>query len=530
MGKYDGIKKEDIEKYYIEQNLSKEEVCSIFGMSGTSFGRICRRLGIKKDPKLTAKRMAIFNMEKYGVRNTSALPEVRAKVEKTTMERYGVRVSSQAVSIKEKQKKTNLERYGSVSALQNDEVKKKARKTMLERFGVERAMQNKDIKEKARKTTFEKHGYEYAITTPAQTKKTAEMRAKYSQETLDILYDKEKFRSFLEKDPKQTIKHYASVLKCYPATVAAKIRLYGFEELLGIRLHSSSYETEILGLLSSWGIEAQHDVRGLLPNNQEIDIYVPSHHIGIEFNGTYWHSDLYKTKDYHYKKTLAAEAAGIRLIHIYEYEWLDPILKPKIIELLRIALGCPTRVIYARQCEVREIDDHTAATLNNAVHLQGHRRAQLTYGLYYHDELVQLMSFSQTRYNRNLKEPGEWEIIRGCPGSNNIVVGGVSKLFTHFVRDQHPSKVFSYCDLNKFNGASYEALGMHSIGDTGPNKVWIIDGKGVPRNPSRYKEYKEKAEAIMWGAGSRKYVWEPESPVKEGGHGICIADQSNSPS
>ena len=53
---------------------------------------------------------------------------------------------------------------------------------------------------------------------------------------------------------------------------------------------------------------------------------------------------------------------------------------------------------------------------------------------------------------------------------------------------------------------------MRSIGDTGPNKVWIIDGQGIPRNPSRYKEYKEKAEAIMWGAGSRKFVWEPQAP------------------
>lgn len=530
MGKYDSIKKEDIEKYYIEQNLSKGEVCSIFGMSGTSFVRVCKKLGIKKDPKLTAERMAIFNMEKYGVRNTSALPEVRAKIEKTTMERYGVRVSSQAASVKEKQKKTNLERYGSVSALQNGHVKEKKKRTMLSKYGTEIPLRNPGIMQRTKETNQEKYGANFAFCTEETVEECARAKANYSKETGDILYNKEKCRAFLESDPGQTIEYYCKKPGCSSSSIRKKVLKYGLGNLVGIRLHSSSYETEILGLLSSWGIDAQHDVQGLLPNNQEIDIYVPSHHVGIEFNGTYWHSDLYKAKDYHYKKTLAAEAAGIRLIHIYEYEWLDPILKPKIIELLRIALGCPTRVIYARQCEVREIDDHTAATLNNAVHLQGHRRAQLTYGLYYHDELVQLMSFSQTRYNRNLKEPGEWEIIRGCPGSNNIVVGGVSKLFTHFVRDQHPSKVFSYCDLNKFNGASYEALGMHSIGDTGPNKVWIIDGKGVPRNPSQYKEYKEKAEAIMWGAGSRKYVWEPESPVKEGGHDACTADQSNSPS
>lgn len=511
------ITKEEIEKPYIEQNLPKTEVCSMLGISGTSFTRLCKKFGIKKDPRLTAEIIADSNMRKYGVRNTSALPEVRAKIEKTTMERYGVRVSSQSPEIKEKQKQTNLKRYGGASALQNETIKVKSESTMMKKYGVKRALQNKEIKERAHQTNLRVHGYDYAILAEGQTKKTAEMKSKYSKDTLDILYDKDKFEAFLKADPNQTIKHYACSLKCYPASIAAKVRLYGLEDLIGIHLHSSSYEQEILDLLSSWGIEAQHDVTGLLGNNQEIDIYVPSRRIGIEFNGTYWHSDLYKPKDYHYKKTLAAEAAGIRLIHIYEYEWVDPILKPKIIELLRIAFGRPSRVIYARQCEVREIDDGTAASLNNAVHLQGHRHAQLTYGLYYHGELVQLMSFSQTRYNRNLKGPGEWEIIRGCPGSNNIVIGGVSKLFAHFVRANHPAKVFSYCDLNKFNGASYEALGMRSIGDTGPNKTWIIDGKGVPRNPHRYKEYKELAEAIMWGAGSRKFVWEPPMTDKEEG-------------
>lgn len=509
MGKYDGIKKEDIEKYYIEQNLSKDEVCSILGMSSTSFGRICKKFGIKKDRRLTAQIIAAHNIEKYGVKNTSALPEVRAKIEKTTMERYGVRVSSQAASIKEKQKKTNLKKYGCVSALQNSEVKKKKKATMLSKYGTEVPLRNPNVMQKTKETNQEKYGADFAFCTEEAVEKYARAKANYSKETGDILYDKEKCRAFLESDPGQTIEYYCKKLGCSSSSIRKKVLKYGLEDLVGIRLHSSSYETEILDLLSSWGIEAQHDVRGLLPNNQEIDIYVPSRRVGIEFNGTYWHSDLYKPKNYHYAKTLAAEGAGIRLIHIYEYEWQDPVLKGKITELLRIALGRPSRVIYARQCEVREITNAEAAPLNNAVHLQGHRNAQVTYGLYYKDELVQLMSFSQTKYNRNLKGDGEWEIIRGCPGSNNIVVGGVSRLFARFVRDHSPKKVFSYCDLNKFNGASYEALGMESVGDTGPNKTWIIDGKGVPRNPHRYKEYKELAEAIMWGAGSRKYVWEP---------------------
>ena len=145
------------------------------------------------------------------------------------------------------------------------------------------------------------------------------------------------------------------------------------------------------------------------------------------------------------------------------------IQRKKIELMLNIALGRNNTKIYARQCEVRKITNAEAKLLNEQIHLQGHRNAQVTYGLFYKNELVQLMSFSKTKYNRNLTDNNSWEIIRGCPSSNNIVVGGVSKLFKHFVKEYHPAKVFSYCDFNKFNGKSYEALGMKFIGYTGPD-------------------------------------------------------------
>ena len=117
------------------------------------------------------------------------------------------------------------------------------------------------------------------------------------------------------------------------------------------------------------------------------------------------------------------------------------------------------------------------------------------------------MSFSKTKYNRNLKGDNDWEIIRGCPGSNNIVIGGVSKLFTHFLREHDPDSVFSYCDFNKFDGKGYEAIGMKFIGYTGPDKKWVVGYSLINRNPKHYHELKKKASACLWGAGSKKYLW-----------------------
>ena len=247
--------------------------------------------------------------------------------------------------------------------------------------------------------------------------------------------------------------------------------------------------------MRSLGVSCYKDKSILKP--YEIDCYCPEYKIGIEFNGIYWHSNLQKEKDYHVKKSKLAEQKGVRLIHIYENEWEDARIRPILESMLKIAFGKVENRIYARNCEIREITNREAKPFNEANHLQGHRNAQITYGLFYKDKLVQLMSFSKH----------EWEIIRGCPGSNNVVVGGVSKLFKHFVRENNPSQVFSYADFNKFDGEGYLALGMKFIGYSGPDLRWVIDGKVIPRCPSRHKEYKESADAIIWGAGSKKFLW-----------------------
>lgn len=255
--------------------------------------------------------------------------------------------------------------------------------------------------------------------------------------------------------------------------------------------------------------EIRQHVKNLLkePSGKyyEIDIYLPALKIGVEYNGLYWHSELQKEKDYHFTKSKLAEERGIRLINIYEDEWLDPQTRPKIEALLKISFGQVPARIYARNCLIKEITNIEARPFNEMHHLQGHRNAQITYGLFYNNELVQLMSFSKTHYNKNLKSDDSWEIIRGCPGSNNIVVGGVSKLLAYFIKKNNPAEIFSYCDFNKFNGISYEKAGMVFEGYTGPDMTWWIGNKRVARQPKKHKELKQQATCRIFGSGSKKY-------------------------
>lgn len=275
-------------------------------------------------------------------------------------------------------------------------------------------------------------------------------------------------------------------------------------------LGSSDLEHELLDFIkNNYDGPIECGIRTVIQNptsryGLELDIYLPEKSLAFEFNGVYWHSSQTGTpKDYHFKKSELCQQKGIRLIHIYQDEWIDK--QDKIKQLILIALGKVTNRIYARNCIVKQITNNEAKEFSNKTHLQGHRKASITYGLFYNNELVQLMSFAKTA---NAKSNGaEWEIIRGCPGSNNIVIGGVSKLFKHFIKDFNPGSIFSYCDFNKFDGKSYEALGMTFIGYTGPDKYWIVNDRMIPRSPNKYKELKEQAQGILWGAGSKKYIW-----------------------
>lgn len=55
----------------------------------------------------------------------------------------------------------------------------------------------------------------------------------------------------------------------------------------------------------------------------ELDLYYPEKKIAIEFNGDYWHSNKYKSKDYHYKKYTTCCKYNIALVSIFESAWYN---------------------------------------------------------------------------------------------------------------------------------------------------------------------------------------------------------------
>ena len=75
--------------------------------------------------------------------------------------------------------------------------------------------------------------------------------------------------------------------------------------------------------------------------------------------------------------------------------------------LLITAVGNPKKIM-SRKCTVKQITNAEAKPLNEKFHTMGHRNAPITYGLYYNDQLVEIMSFGHSGWNRNLKSEGEY--------------------------------------------------------------------------------------------------------------------------
>lgn len=257
---------------------------------------------------------------------------------------------------------------------------------------------------------------------------------------------------------------------------------------------------------------------------KELDIVILDRKIAIEFNGTYWHTDEFISDDTHIHKTILAEAAGYRLIHLCEDEWKysKELVKYKLIHIL----GKSTAIkIYARNCEIREID--SALDKNeflNKYHLQGEDNSNVRIGAYHNNELVALMTFGKPRGEKD-RNAGKMELIRFATNYNYRITGIASRLFSYAVKTYEFKSVISYADRRWTNTPNvYEALGFKfsNFTDTGywyvkrgsivrlhrsnfTKKKLIADG--FDESSTEEKIMQERGFHRFWDCGNYKYEW-----------------------
>ena len=540
--KRNNITRNQIERFYIKENHSIDECCKEFNISRTTFTNRLRDFNIKKSKKLShqcsrrkleSKYGVGFNplgdveknkkalIARYGVDNAMKATEVREKVKATNLKKYGVAAPIQNEEIFQKMVQTNLSRYDVACTLASPEIKRKANKTCITKYGTIYPLGSETHKElllsKRKETNLIKYGAE-EITTSKHFRDKVKSRCKKKYGTSSpnesvysttIFKDLNSFENYIKKfgKKKPSIIDIKSDLSMSETYILKKIHILKAEKLVELKPKRSSYEKEIYEFLITNNV-TQDDIvlnsRDLIKGDNcailELDIFIKSKNIAIEFNGTYWHSAIYKSANYHKNKSLLCEDVGIRLIHIYEYEWVDPYKKDIIKSILLNSIQQNSEKIYARKCLIKIPTKTELKDFLNKNHLQRFRGSSKEYGLYYNNELVQVMTFAKNKKY-------DWEIIREVSSLNKNIIGGNSKLFKHFLRIENPKSVFSYCDFNKFTGKGYEKIGMEFIGYTTPDMKWIIGDTVVNRNPSKNSLLRESADSQIFGAGSKKYLY-----------------------
>lgn len=246
----------------------------------------------------------------------------------------------------------------------------------------------------------------------------------------------------------------------------------------------SKPEIAIKEYLESLGVIVIHRDRKILAP-KELDLWLPEHNIGIEYHGLHWHT-LNRVGNAHREKWELANSVGVRIIQIFEDEWLD---KQEIVKSRLRAIVGKSNKIFARKTAVKQIEFSQAREFLNTRHIQGAGPAAKAYGLFHQEQLVAVATFGKSRTGgMTTAQNNKWEVIRYA--SEGTVVGGFTKLFSTFLRQYTPEEVISYCDLRYGVGGVYKAAGFKLDGVTEPDYWWVPRNK-VQRVP-RYRTQKHK--------------------------------------
>ena len=401
--------------YYEGLDESSKPTCPVCGKNTPfikftkGYKSFCSRECAWKGTREKAKNTMI---ERYGGVGYAS-PETRKKIISTNRERYGCECSLQNRDVREKAKKTNLERYGATSPAQSEMVKEKTKRTMLERYGVEHALQSEQFLNKSKQTRKNHFG--------------------------EKLHRKPKI---VERKPQKTKVKYYITNNQNTLIVHPNIKIF------------------IKELLDKYNIEYKSNSRSIL-GSKELDIYIPSKKLAIECNGCYWHSESKKPNNsYHIAKMRECEKRGIQLIQIWE-DWI--VHKPEIVKSLVLSkLGIYEDRIYARKCVLREVSMVECANFLENNHLQGSVNGSIRLGLYRdNNELVSIMVFGKKRKSVNGTSSDDvYELYRYCNKKNTQVLGGASKLFSHFVKNYDPIQIESFSSNDISNGGLYKILGF----------------------------------------------------------------------
>ncbi len=340
---------------------------------------------------------------------------------------------------------------------------------------------------KRKETVMKRYGVEHHTQTEEWKRATSErMSTQIPESSLQFLNSKDwLFEQYVEKS--RSVYDIAEELNVHYGTVFERIDKFQIPRQYQV---SSIGQREVAAFIESLNIPVRIDVIGKLHGKHHLDIYCEEHNFGIEYNGLFYHSagskdEIPDKRVYHLNKTIAAEDNGITLIHITDEQWKT---KRSIVEsIIRNKLGLSERIM-ARKTKIIRVDSKTARMFFQENHIQGFVGGREYIALSLEDEIVCMMSFGDSRFNKNC----DFELLRFANKLNCVVVGGFSRLLKEFRKTHHGASIVSYADRSRSSGSVYEKNGFELVHVSSPGYGYTDGQRLFNRQEFQKHKLKEK--------------------------------------
>ena len=284
------------------------------------------------------------------------------------------------------------------------------------------------------------------------------------------------------------------------------------------KCHISNGHLSLCAFLDSHHIDYVVNDRSVI-DPLEIDIFIPSRMVGIEYHGVYWHSfdhpESTSERLRHWRKAEAAIDSNIMLMQIFEHEYQKS--RGIVESMIKNRLGLSNR-IYARSLRICELSNGEVQGFYDSSHLAGHKPSTMHLGLVNDDKIFACMSFTKTGMG--------YELSRYACALDYVVVGGPSRLFKRFVSQVAPRFVLSYADRRFSAGGMYNVLGFVLERITRPNYRYVMGSSVYSRQQFQKHKLHTKLEVFdaersesenmfhngyrrLWDAGHFRFMWKP---------------------
>lgn len=452
------------------------------------------------------KKTIESNMKKYGVANVCQVEEIRKRQQETLFKNYGVLVPAKNDSVTKKMAATNMERYGNACSLHGKDVKEKKVKTWIENYGCNHPFASKEIREKSRATMESKYG-SYFTKTDEYKKKTLETCLK-----------------------KYGTKHHLSCESVKDKRKKTNLEKYGCEYASQNDDVVQKILTSKQGKLTRYG-KAQDDVKNFMQdisgevftskhiNRLELDIYNEKLNIAVEYCGLYWHNEMSpspRNSKYHEEKYKICKSLGIRLITIFEDEWLSRNSQCK--GYLNSIIGRSSSKLYARSCEIKSISNKESNLFYDTHHIQGKPYGtKISFGIFNKEELVGCLSIGNHHRSNHIV------INRLCFKGGVKIIGGSAKLFSackRWCRENGFDQIATWSDNRWSEGDVYLKNGFSMDRELPPDYSYVDTkrrGKRLskqsmkksnthcPKNITEKKWAEENGLARIWDCGKKRW-------------------------